>query len=156
MIEAQQLTADDWRLWRHLRLAALAESPAAFGATLAEWTGPGDTEERWRARLSNVPFNAVLRLDGEPAGMVGAYEQADGAVELVSMWVTPHARGHGVADAAVRAVLGWAGARDVVLSVKADNAPAIRLYRRHGFIDVGPSPDGPDERLMRRSPVTDE
>src|SRR5262249_55519126 len=149
--EVQQLGADDWRLWRQLRLAALTESAAAFSSTLAEWSGPGDTEERWRARFSNVPFNVVLRLDGVPAGMVGACVGADDTVELISMWVAPFARGQGVSDAAVRAILGWASQRGVVLSVKADNKPAVALYRRHGFVDAGQSPDDVDEILMRRS-----
>lgn len=153
MIEVQQLGADDWRLWRQLRLEALAES-AAFSSTLAQWTGPGDTEERWRARFSKAPFNVVLRFDGAPAGMVSAYVRADDTVELSSMWVAPFARGHRVGDAAVRAVLGWADPREVVLSVKANNKPATALYKRHGFVDEGQSPDDADERLMRRSPDT--
>jgi len=39
-------------------------------------------------------------------------------------------------------------ARHVLLSVKMDNDHAIRLYERHGFVDVGPSPDDSSERLM--------
>ncbi|HEY2205857.1 MAG TPA: GNAT family N-acetyltransferase [Pseudonocardia sp.] len=65
------------------------------------------------------------------------------------MWVAPAARGLGVGDAALREVLDRAGRRPVVLSVRADNGPAVRLYRRHGFADAGPSPDDPAERLMR-------
>jgi ribosomal protein S18 acetylase RimI-like enzyme len=103
MIEVQVLRPDDWPLWRQLRLEALAESAAAFNSTLAHWTGAGDAEERWRARLSNVPLNIVLRSDGAPAGMVSAYVRADDTVELISMWVAPFARGRGVGDAAVRA-----------------------------------------------------
>ena len=150
MIETQILRVDDWPLWRRLRLEALADSAAAFSSTLAEWTGSGDTEQRWRARLSHVPFNAVIRLDGAPAGMVGAYVRADEAVELISMWVAPFARGQGIGDAAVRAVLDWANQREVVLSVTADNTPAIKLYHRHEFVDAGKSPDDAHERLMRR------
>jgi hypothetical protein len=52
MLELRTLESDDWRLWRELRLGALAEAPHAFGSTLAEWQGPGDREERWRSRLS--------------------------------------------------------------------------------------------------------
>jgi ribosomal protein S18 acetylase RimI-like enzyme len=158
VIEVQELTPDDWQLWRAMRRAALAEAPAAFGSTLAEWSGPGDTEERWRARLSGVPLNLVLTVDGEPAGMVSATAPSDdGTVELISLWVAPSARGHGVADAAISRVAEWARAEhgaEVVLSVRADNHPAIALYRRHGFVDVGPSPDDPAERLMRRRPVS--
>ena len=83
----QQLGADDWRWWRQLRREA--ESAAAFSSTLAQWTSPGNTEERWHARFSNVPFNVVLRFDGAPAGMVGAYVRVDNTLELVSMWVAP-------------------------------------------------------------------
>jgi ribosomal protein S18 acetylase RimI-like enzyme len=152
----QELTPDDWQLWRGLRRAALAEAPAAFGSTLAEWSGPGDTEERWRTRLSGVPLNLLLTLDGEPAGMVSATSPSDeGTVELISLWVAPSARGHGVADVAMTRVAEWARSEhsaEVVLSVRADNDPAIALYRRHGYVDVGPSPDDPTERLMRRRP----
>ncbi|MGV9410363.1 GNAT family N-acetyltransferase [Nocardia sp. NPDC003693] len=153
MIEVRVLEPDDWQLWRQLRLAALADAPWAFGSTLAEWTGPGDTEARWRSRFDNVPFNAVVSWRGTPAGMVGAYpsDTETGTVELISMWVAPFARGKGVSDAAIDAVVKWAGPRPVILSVKTDNAVAIRLYERHGFADAGPSPDDSDERLMRRS-----
>ncbi|SDI86824.1 Ribosomal protein S18 acetylase RimI [Frankineae bacterium MT45] len=152
MIELRILTTQDWRLWRALRLDALAESPGAFGSTLAEWSGRGDTEKRWRRRLSSVPFNVVLLLDSIPAGMVsGTAPDADGVVELISLWIAPSARGRGVADAAVQAVLDWGvNAPAVRLSVKETNTPAIALYRRHGFELAGPSPEEADEVLMIR------
>lgn len=151
MIELQVLRPDDWRLWRELRLQALEESPAAFASTVAQWTGVGDTEERWRARLTDVPYNAVVRSEGAAVGMVGAVVRDDDTIELISMWVAPAARGSGVGDAAVQAVIDWAGPRDVLLSVKSDNTHAIALYQRHRFVDVGPSPDDSNERLMCRS-----
>ncbi|WP_327141055.1 GNAT family N-acetyltransferase [Nocardia sp. NBC_01327] len=151
MIEVRELRPDDWQMWRRLRQEALSDAPAAFGSTLAEWTGPGDTEGRWRARLTDVPFNVIVWWRGIPAGMVGAYVDEEGTVELISMWVAPFARGRGVADAAVSAVLDWAGGRAVGLSVKVDNQAAIKLYRRHGFADAGRSPDDAGERRMLRS-----
>lgn len=66
---------------------------------------------------------------------------------MVQRRAAPLARGRGVADAAVSAVLHWA----VGLSVKVDNQAAIRLYRRHGFTDAGRSPDDVGERRMLRS-----
>ena len=154
VIEIRVLKPDDWRLWRELRLAALAEAPAAFSSTLAEWTGAGDTEQRWRARLASAQLSFILSYDGEAAGMVSAIAPGDdGAIELISMWVAPFARGRGVGDAAVRSVLAFAqterGGSPVVLAVKTQNRPAIGLYERHGFVDIGRSPDDPSERLMR-------
>lgn len=150
MIEVRRLGEDDWREWRSLRLAALGTDPAAFGSTLAEWSGPRDLETRWRARLAASPFTALLDLDGRAAAMVGAF-LVDGAVELVSLWVLPSARGRGLGEAAIAAVVEFAAGRDVVLSVRTANAAAIGLYRRCGFTDDGPSPDDPLERRMRRT-----
>ncbi|MFX0577594.1 GNAT family N-acetyltransferase [Nocardia nepalensis] len=150
VIEVQVLRPDDWRMWRRLRQEALADAPAAFGSTLAEWSGPGDTEVRWRTRLTDVPFNVIVWWRGIPAGMVGAYITDTDTVELVSMWVAPAARGRGVGDAAVSTVLYWANCREVGLSVKADNRAAIRLYRRHGFAEAGRLPDDAGERRMLR------
>jgi ribosomal protein S18 acetylase RimI-like enzyme len=156
VIQQKVLSPDDWQVWRSLRLAALAEDSAAFGSALADWTGGADVEQRWRGRLTAVHLNLVLTLDGRPAGMVSATTpRHDGAVELMSLWIAPFARGHGVGDAAIDSVIAWAGAEygdaPVVVSVKTDNEPATRLYRRHGFRDAGPSPDDPTERLMHTS-----
>jgi len=147
------LSPDDWQVWRSLRLAALADAPGAFGSTLAAWTGHGDTEQRWRGRLATVALNVCLTVEDQPAGMVSATApDREGAVELISLWVAPFARGRGVGDAALDCVVAWAHAEfgdvSVVLSVKTANTPAIQLYGRHGFTDAGPSPDDPSERLM--------
>jgi ribosomal protein S18 acetylase RimI-like enzyme len=142
VIELRVLTPGDWRLWRDLRLAALAEAPQAFGSRLADWQGDGDLEERWRARLS-IPgsHNVVALLDGHPAGMVsGVPGEQDGTAELISMWVSPAARGRGLGDRLIAAVEEWArraGATQLLLSVRPRNANAIGLYRRHGFGETG-------------------
>ncbi|MEU5208690.1 GNAT family N-acetyltransferase [Streptomyces sp. NPDC020742] len=159
MIELQVLTADDWRTWRTLRLAALAEAPYAFGSTLADWQGAGDREERWRGRLA-LPgsHNLLALLDGEPAGMVsGVPGPRDGVVELISLWVGTAARGRGVGDRLVEAVLAWAEqarAQAVRLAVTPVNTHATALYRRHGFTDTDELgevlPDGSRERVMER------
>ena len=45
------LGADEWRVYRDLRVRALADSPDAFGRTLAEEDGRLDTE--WSSRLAS-------------------------------------------------------------------------------------------------------
>src|SRR5213592_1915837 len=141
MIEMRAMGLDDWPVWRELRLAALAEAPHAFGSTLAEWQGEGDSEERWRARLG-IPdsHNVVAVLDGRPVGMVsGVPADEPDAVELISMWVSPAVRGQGVGDLLIGEVERWAmkgQARTLRLSVIPDNGAAIALYERRGFKDT--------------------
>src|SRR5580698_9801114 len=102
MIEVVRLKSDNWRMWRDLRLAALAEAPEAFASTLAEWSGAGDTEQRWRARLEDVDLNLVVMCDGEATGMVSATApEGDRSAVLMSMWVAPASRGRGIGDAAI-------------------------------------------------------
>lgn len=154
----ERLTSDDWPLWRSLRLQALTEASYAFGSKLADWQGAGDLEARWRERLASVPFNLVAVLNDCPVGMVSATEpDPDGRVELISLWVAPSARGGGVGDALIRAVVKWAGeqkASCISLDVTEGNSSAMKLYVRHGFVESGEGvPHAPEEtpecRLVR-------
>jgi GNAT superfamily N-acetyltransferase len=154
VVEIEQLTADDWRRWRELRLLALTEAPDAFGTGLAEWQGSGDTEARWRNRMITVPFN-VLAVDGSRAvGQVSGLPTDDpSVVELISMYVHPAARGTGAGAALVESVCAWAhhgGAHTVILGVKGTNVHARRLYERCGFsVDHGRSRDDCDVSMAR-------
>lgn len=145
MLELRVLTADDWAMWRELRLAALADAPDAFGSALADWQGNGDREERWRGRLA-IPgsCNLVSLLDGDPVGMASGVPGEDaGAVELISMWVAPRARGKGVGDRLVAELAGWATAQRasrIRLWVAEGNPRAAALYLRNGFHYTGDDP----------------
>ena len=58
----------------------------------------------------------------------------------MAMWVASHARGRGVADALVRALVEHAraaGLRRVTLDVADDNERAIGFYERLGFTRTG-------------------
>jgi len=76
--------------------------------------------------------------------------EASGVVELVSMFVRPQARGRGVGEALIDAVVGWArdnNAASVHLWVTETNKHARRLYDRCGFTTTGerqPLPSNPD------------
>jgi ribosomal protein S18 acetylase RimI-like enzyme len=139
-------------------LEALEEAPYAFSSTLADWQGQGDTESRWRSRLSDVPFNIIAEWQSTAAGMASVTAlQPDGWVELISMWVAPFARGRGLGDALVSAAIDRARekqASGVALAVFEGNEHALALYLRHGFVDVGEmvdsSPSGIERKLVRR------
>ncbi|GIF73653.1 GNAT family N-acetyltransferase [Asanoa siamensis] len=150
MTDLRVVSDDDWRLWRDLRLAALAEAPYAFGSTLADWQHAG--EDQWRDRL-RIPGarDLVAYVDDSPVGMASGVPAGPATIEIISVWVSPAGRGRGVGDALIGTLVAWAaeersaGAR---LSVRPTNTQAIRLYERAGFIHVGPNPDDPDEILM--------
>jgi ribosomal protein S18 acetylase RimI-like enzyme len=153
-IKVRRVGVDDWPLWRKLRLHALEEAPYAFSSRLVDWQGRGDTEARWRARVSDVPLNIVAEWQETAAGMAsGTTPNPDGSVELISMWVAPFARGRGVGDALVNAVIEWAReqqASTVALGVLEGNERAVAFYRRHGFIPVGASVETVTEHRMVR------
>ncbi|MGD9752051.1 MAG: GNAT family N-acetyltransferase [Acidimicrobiia bacterium] len=149
-VAIKQLTADDWPLWRSVRLQALADSPTAFGSNLTEWANA--PAERWQARLNNDAFNIIAFDADQPVGQVSATATPDPAIELTSMWVASTARGKGVGDTLINAVTTWAQHQQaplITLSVKHTNHHARRLYERHGFTTTGPGDDHDELRMTR-------
>jgi predicted N-acetyltransferase YhbS len=82
----------------------------------------------------------------------------NGVADVVSMWVRPSARGHGVGEALIGATADWAKARgyaSLLLWVTESNTPARKLYDRCGFALTGqrqplPSdPTLPEVRMLR-------
>lgn len=154
MLELRVVGPHDWPTWRELRLAALREAPHAFGSRLADWQGPNDQAERWRARLELAgSHNLIAVLDGAPVGMAsGIPSDAPGVVELISMWVHPAARGRGVGDRLLAEVERWAaakGAHTLRLAVAAGNSAAIGLYSRHGYRPNGEVGDLMSDGIQR-------
>ena len=160
MVTVCEVGPGDWEELRDVRLAALREAPYAFGSTYAR-EAPF-TREQWLGRLERsdaVTFFARLPDHAEPAGLGGALEE-DGVVEVVSMWVRPSARGHGVGAALVGAAADWAKARDhdtLYLWVTETNTPARVLYERCGFTPTGehqPLPSDPSQtEIQMRRPL---
>ncbi|HET8542404.1 MAG TPA: GNAT family N-acetyltransferase [Anaeromyxobacter sp.] len=118
----------------------LFEEVAAEGRWLANEAPVGRREvaARWRDLIRTGEGTILVAEEGGPpvglAAMVGL------AVPELGMLVRAERRGQGVGDALVRACVSWAegrGAREVVLHVFPHNAPAIALYRKHGFEDRG-------------------
>lgn len=133
-MQIHQVTPDEWRLWRDVRLEALAADPAEFGATLASEQEYG--EDEWRERVGRSL--SLVALDPGPVGLVGAISK-HGDLYLFSMWVRSSHRGRGVGEALVKAVLVRAaeeGCKRVRLRVWDQNLPARKLYERLGFVDA--------------------
>jgi ribosomal protein S18 acetylase RimI-like enzyme len=159
----RRVRPDEGPVLEAVRLAALADSPSAFGSSHAAEADRGDAHWEARAVLgaageSSVTFLAVV--GGSVVGLVGAHHRDAGgrSVELVSMWVAPAQRRGGIAAELVDAAVGWAreaGATAVELWVTRGNDAAVRLYETAGFRLTGdhqplPSDRCKDELRMRR------
>ena len=135
----------EWGTYRDLRLRALADSPDAFGRTLAEEQDRSDAE--WSNRLatganSSWSHPLVAEVDGKPIGLAwGRIEESKPDVaNLYQMWVAPSHRRLGVGQMLLEAVIAWARARSAScldLGVTCGDSPAMRLYVRAGFEPVG-------------------
>ncbi|HEX6445283.1 MAG TPA: GNAT family N-acetyltransferase [Streptosporangiales bacterium] len=139
MVTIRQVTADDWPVWRDVRLAALEEAPHAYNSRLADWATAARTGgvRGWRSPARTTP---VAFADARPVGVVRGVPHDDGTSELHSMWVSPDVRGQGVGDRLMAAVEEWAvrnGHTTLTLAVFPANDAALALYRRHGYVDTG-------------------
>jgi ribosomal protein S18 acetylase RimI-like enzyme len=162
-LPVRRLVEADWQALRATRLAGLTESPWAFASTLERELG--FTEGIWRERLTTGPvahFGADQPGHGpaEPlAGLIGLL-RLDGVWDVVSMWVSPQARGSGLAGDLVTAVCDLAraeGATELELWVTLVNDRARAFYAKAGFLATGERqlvwPDQPDhweERMVRK------
>ncbi|MER7402493.1 bifunctional helix-turn-helix transcriptional regulator/GNAT family N-acetyltransferase [Streptomyces sp. NPDC000070] len=86
----------------------------------------------------------VAELDGRPVGCVMCVrDDAPGAARLRLLLVEPDARGLGIGDRLVGAVVGFAreaGYREVALWTNDVLTTARRIYQRHGFVLVAEKP----------------
>jgi ribosomal protein S18 acetylase RimI-like enzyme len=135
LITIRPTLENDWTSLKAVRLAALLDSPTAFGVTYE--SAAAYTEEQWKTRASGRQTAFWLALQGsEPIGMIaGAVNQAQ-RYNLIGMWVAPPARGSGAAGRLVDAVKAHAveqGHERVFLDVAPENTRAARFYQKQGF-----------------------
>jgi aminoglycoside 6'-N-acetyltransferase len=107
------------------------------------WDDETFTREELLGRLRR-PFvdGFVVEADGEPVGYLQVWWDDEPATEGgIDMFLVPGARGRGLGPDAARAVVrhliadrGW---RRVTVDPYAWNQPAIRAWRKAGFVEVG-------------------
>lgn len=149
-VSVRALGPGDWRVFRELRLRALAESPDAFGAQLADVMDRPDA--LWQERVTGPGPILAAYDEGVPVAIGGAFPRPDeGRAMIWGMWVDPAARGRGHARRLLTALVGWvrdAGFPVVDLHVTEGNDEARRLYVAAGF-----TPTGDWESLRDGSPL---
>ena|ERR1039457_7139507 len=142
------LDSGDLTAYRDLRLAALQESPTAFGSSYAEEVALPLTEFAARLRPPHRPHNGIIGAlvdDGRLAGVLGfarEYRVKRPHVALIwGMYVSPEFRGQGFGAALVDEAIAHARrlgiVRQIVLAVTASNVTAVSLYHSRGFERFG-------------------
>jgi predicted GNAT family acetyltransferase len=145
--------ADDWRTVRHVRLAALTDSPDAFITTLVEAERYPDS--LWQQRVAATAHFLAFVHD-QPAGMAVVIPD-DPSPQLVGVWVSPDFRGSGAVDGLVRAAADEVvrqGYDELRLWVVTGNRRAERAYTRAGFHPTGrtqPVPGRPHDVELEMS-----
>jgi ribosomal protein S18 acetylase RimI-like enzyme len=144
------LTAD----YKAVRLRALKDSPLAFGSTYLRESQ--FTDEQWNARTAHLTgehdIGFLALCDGKYAGLALCFLDKGDPLkgELISMWVAPEARRHGVGRQLIDTISKWAanrGVKTLRLMVTSINDAAIAFYQRVGFTRTGrtePYPNDPD------------
>jgi ribosomal protein S18 acetylase RimI-like enzyme len=121
--------------------------------SLEPWFDDAETRRRLGGR--DWPHQ-VLSLAEPPSRVALVARERGVAVALadvehcerssVALVVAPAVRGRGVGRRVLEALLeGDLAGRTVVVGVEPDNAPAVRLVERTGFVRVGTDADGFDE-----------
>ncbi|WP_439499653.1 GNAT family N-acetyltransferase [Bosea sp. (in: a-proteobacteria)] len=142
-ITIRPLAATDAEAYRAIRLAALAETPEAFGASLTEESAR--PLERFAERLTppapSLVFGAFTgsELVGTAGFLAGSSEKSRHRGTLWGVHVAPAARGRGTGEALVAAAIAQAKRHVVVLQARVvtTNRTARKLYERLGFRPYG-------------------
>jgi ribosomal protein S18 acetylase RimI-like enzyme len=139
-VEVVRVDASSWQVYRDVRLAMLQGAPRAFWTTYDE--AAARTDEEWQALVAGSSLWLAMAA-GRAVGSVGAFRMPDQPPDeciLVGLWVDPSARGRGVGERLVQRVVDDATARGlsrVLLEVAHENARAVELYERMGFVATG-------------------
>ena len=126
-------------LWDFLAMAAYEPDAEAAKAVprvakyLVGWQRPGDFGFIAEQNGENIRAAWARRFSAEEL----KFPYGDEEAPKVSIGVKPNARGQGVGEKLMRALIGEAARRGLglCLSVRSEN-PARRLYERLGFCDI--------------------
>ena len=139
-ITIRRLAACDADIYRDVRLEGLLTDPQSFGATHgAESACPPS----WFAERLETSYVLGAFEEDKLLGVVGfaickGIKSAHKGM-IWGMYVRPIARGNGVGDKLLAAVIKHAAScvELVQLAVVVGNAAAVNLYARHGFTEYG-------------------
>lgn len=136
-ITVRELAADEWEIFKTLRLRALQEDPEAFVASYEEESQHSD--EEWQERMSHATrIGAQQGSEWVALASVGDEDTRDDddLGEVYGIWVTPSLRGEGVARQLMEhaELVGRnAGYSHLAYWVNTDNGRAVAFASSIGY-----------------------
>jgi len=140
----------DWRDWigtdaKAVFVATDVEGDVGLAVGKTYDAGPTGPSPKFRGGSDDCPVHRTRGERPEDDGLARPacaelLGRSTGDAGLFAMWVAPASRGKGIGRALVGAVVQWArsrGYRRVLLDVADENAHAVRLYERCGFVPTG-------------------
>jgi ribosomal protein S18 acetylase RimI-like enzyme len=128
-------------------LAALGWSPAQMEAFLEVQFRA--REQQYRSQFAGAGDDLVL-VEGEPAGRLYV-ERREFLIRVVDIAIAPAFRGRGAGTALLAGVIAEASAAGKVVELQVEvSNPALRLYRRLGFVQTAAA--APYLRMQWRPP----
>lgn len=144
-MHVRTLRPEDAAEYQALRLRGLKEAPTAFASSYEDEISTPVTEiaRRLHPKDSGAIFGAFT--EGRLVGLAGIEREAMTKLShkayLWGMYVAPEYQRTGLGSSLLEHALPYAwrslGAAQVNLGVHAENASAIALYRRFGFVTWG-------------------
>ena len=136
-IVIKQITPNDWQDYKSIRLDALRNEAQAYRTTYDE--AARYTQEHWKRYTTTASI--LLAYDKqEPIGMMGAYYEKTVAV-VIGVYVNQNYREKGIGKNLLKAleeiIKKENRVKTLKLWVERDQAAALALYKRMGFMIVG-------------------
>jgi GNAT superfamily N-acetyltransferase len=164
MVVIRKIRAAEGERLRAIRLQAIADSPSAFGSTLADTEAVSIVDWEARASVNAAGEAAIMYVaedEGSWVGLAGGVFDPEASAKIVivfSMWVNPTHRRQHIGRELVQRVIAWARVRHaerIELWVTKDNEPAEALYADCGFTlahEMKPLPSDPallEQRMVQ-------
>lgn len=138
------MSAGDWKIYKELRLEALAQNPEAFGDSCEEAFRLSD--EEWKKELENPKSYLLVAKDGDAEfAMVAAYQEDNVKMQhMAYVWgvyvrKTHRRQGFGqkLMEALIAELVKNKEIEKIDLNVNASQISAVSLYQKLGFEIAG-------------------
>ncbi len=141
--EIKMLTKSDWQSWKKIRLECLKNAPTAFVSSFEDISKKPDTFFQEKVEENKI-YGAFC--DGELVSVVtfsqDSREKDCHRGHISGMYTKPEFAGKGIGSKLIAAVIKDASklVTQIHLGCVANNKPALRLYKNHGFEIYGTAP----------------